>query len=76
MNGNSPLWERGLSHHKSVSHLLRSLGLDVALGGSKEEQQPRDFDNFASLCTLGLAPQERDVVWLHRLHSLPVTGNF
>lgn len=34
----------------------------MALGSSKEGQQPRDFDNFASLCTLGLAPQERDVV--------------
>lgn len=45
-----------------MNHLLRSLGLDVVLGGSKEEQQLRDSDNFASLCTLGLALQERDVV--------------
>lgn len=29
---------------------------------SKAEQQPRNFDNFVSLCILGLVPQERDVV--------------
>lgn len=45
----------------------------MALCDSMEEQQPRAFDNFVSLSTLGLALQEGDAVGLH---SLPVPGHF